>query len=64
MSINYYSTNHGLKGGFKGKASFREALFTGMAPDNGLFMPERIPRVSREEILAMKKKPYHMFSKT
>ena len=42
--ISYYSTNRSLKTpikGFKKKVSFKEALFIGMAPDKGLFMPAK-----------------------
>ncbi|MDP3765236.1 MAG: threonine synthase, partial [Nanoarchaeota archaeon] len=60
--IAYYSTNRSLKTpikGFKKKISFKEALFMGMAPDKGLFMPIKIPKLSKNEILALKGKPYH-----
>ena len=59
--IRYYSTNRNLKTpieGFKKNVSFREALFMGMAPDKGLFMPTKIPKLSKNEILALKGKPY------
>jgi threonine synthase len=59
MPIKYYSTNRNLKDGFKRNVSFEEALFTGMAPDNGLFMPDRIPKFSKKEILALNKKAYN-----
>lgn len=42
--ILYYSTNRGLPGGVSGTVSFREALQRGLAPDGGLYMPERLPR--------------------
>jgi len=45
--ILYYSTN--LKAG---KVSFRNALLKGLAPDGGLYMPESIPQLSKEEIAA------------
>ncbi len=51
--IKYYSTN--------GKAplvSFKGAIFQGLAPDKGLFMPGRIPKISLKEITAMKEMPY------
>lgn len=60
--ILYYSTNRNLKDpikGFKKSVSFKEALFMGMAPDKGLFMPTKIPKLSKKEILALKGKPYH-----
>ncbi|MDD3878118.1 MAG: threonine synthase [Bacteroidales bacterium] len=51
--ISYYSTN--LK---TAEVSFREALLKGLAPDRGLFMPEYIPQVSEDEILAFCDMPY------
>jgi threonine synthase len=36
--MNYYSTNNKNQ-----KVSLREAVIQGLAPDNGLYMPERIP---------------------
>lgn len=56
--IKYYSTNRNLKKGFKEKTTFKTALFKGLAPDNGLFMPTGIPRFSEEEVLNLKEKPY------
>jgi len=61
--IRYYSTNrnlHGVEGirPFEGRVSFREALLQGQAPDEGLFMPDRIPSIPLGDILACKGKPY------
>ena len=61
--IRYYSTNRRLDGvagltPFKGHVSFRDALIEGQAPDEGLFMPEPIPALSLEDILALKGAPY------
>jgi len=60
--IQYYSTNSKLKTndilGFKKKITFKEALFTGMAPDKGLFMPTKIPKISKKEISSLKGKKY------
>jgi threonine synthase len=60
--IRYYSTNRNLNTsgikGFKNKVTFKEALFMGIAPDNGLFMPTKIPRLSKKEILSFKGKDY------
>ncbi|HOI74453.1 MAG TPA: threonine synthase [Syntrophales bacterium] len=61
--ILYYSTNRNLDQApgivpFKGKVSFREALLQGQAPDEGLFMPDRIPALKPEEIRALKGRPY------
>ncbi|MBN1118870.1 MAG: threonine synthase [Bacteroidales bacterium] len=52
--IKYYSTN--LKAE---KVSFSEALLKGLAPDGGLYMPEQIPRFSKDEIASFSKKEYH-----
>ncbi len=61
--IRYYSTNRNLDGvpgitPFKGHVSFRDALLQGQAPDEGLYMPDRIPCISREDIASLKGKPY------
>ena len=52
--IQYYSTNHESP-----KVSFREALLKGQAPDRGLYMPDRIPQLTREEIAGFSKLAYH-----
>jgi threonine synthase len=61
--ILYYSTNRELNTeeieGFKGEVTFKEALFMGQAPDNGLFMPNRLPELYKEEILSLKDRPYY-----
>ena len=41
------------------KVSFQEALLKGLAPDGGLYMPERIPQISPEEIASFNKLDYH-----
>jgi threonine synthase len=61
--IRYYSTNRRLEGiaglmPFKGQVSFRDALIQGQAPDEGLFMPDPIPRLSIDDILALRGAPY------
>ncbi|MBN1694305.1 threonine synthase [candidate division WOR-3 bacterium] len=60
--ILYYSTNRELNTekveGFKGEVTFKEALFMGQAPDNGLFMPNCLPELYKEEILSLKGRPY------
>lgn len=63
MPIGYYSTNRYLKAGsgiepFTGKVSFKEALLAGQAPDEGLFMPESLPKLSMTDIIALRDKPY------
>jgi len=61
--ILYYSTNRylnsveGMKP-FSDRVSFREALLMGQAPDEGLFMPEKIPQLSLNDILNLKGRPY------
>lgn len=52
--IKYYSTN-----GRSGGISFREALLKGLAPDGGLFMPDKIPIVSHSELESFREKEYH-----
>lgn len=42
-SISYYSTNRRVR-----LHSFEDALLAGLAPDRGLFMPERIPRLNED----------------
>jgi threonine synthase len=39
--MKYYSTNNKAH-----KVTLREAVVQGLAPDNGLYMPERIPVLS------------------
>ena len=63
MSIMYYSTNRHLNNvpgitPFTGKVSFREALLAGQAPDEGLFVPDSIPQLSKKDILNLRDKPY------
>ncbi|MEA1928336.1 MAG: threonine synthase [Candidatus Auribacterota bacterium] len=61
-SIRYYSTNRNLRETglkpFREHISFREALLMGQAPDGGLFMPDRIPRISPDQIAGFKGQPY------
>jgi threonine synthase len=51
--ILYYSTNLNA-----GRVSFRNALLKGLAPDGGLFLPESIPKLTREEIASFSEKSY------
>jgi threonine synthase len=39
--------------------SFREALFNGLAPDGGLYMPETIPRLSADFLANLSKQSLH-----
>lgn len=52
--IQYYSTNHDSE-----KVNFREALLRGQAPDKGLYMPHRIPQLTKDEIWEFSKMPYY-----
>ena len=61
--LRYYSTNRHLDQvpgitPFRETVSFREALLMGQAPDEGLFMPEQIPVLPVEKIIALKGAPY------
>ena len=63
MSIRYYSTNRHVNAiagitPFTGNVSFKEALLTGQAPDEGLFVPDSIPQLSMDDIIALRDKPY------
>ncbi len=52
-AIQYYSTNKKA-----GKVSLSEALLKGQAPDKGLYLPEEIPQVSKDDLSWMKGKSY------
>jgi threonine synthase len=51
--IRYYSTNRSVA-----PVPLDEALLQGQAPDRGLFMPERFPQFSADELKALTGKPY------
>ena len=51
--ILYYSTN-----GNADRLTFGEALLRGLAPDKGLFMPERIPVLDKKTMNDLRGKPY------
>lgn len=38
--------------------NFEQVLLTGLAPDGGLFIPESVPQISREQMLAWRKLSY------
>ncbi len=62
-AVRYVSTNRDLRGvegivPFTERVSFREALLLGQAPDEGLFMPDRIPVLYPDEIRAFRGRPY------
>lgn len=51
--ILYFSTNRNAP-----KVSFSEALLKGLAPDNGLYMPDHIPVLPHETLLNLSGKSY------
>jgi threonine synthase len=51
--MNYYST-----GDRKLRKTLREAVLEGLAPDGGLFMPEKIPVLSKDQIRSFKSKSF------
>jgi threonine synthase len=51
--IRYRSTNGQVEG-----VTLGQALLTGQAPDRGLFMPERIPPLGKDELVALRQAPY------
>jgi len=54
MAIKFRSTNRKAE-----LVSFKEALLRGQAPDYGLYMPENIPKLSKEELDSFKDKKYY-----
>ncbi|MBI4727649.1 threonine synthase [candidate division TA06 bacterium] len=52
--VLYYSTNRKAPA-----VPLKGALLTGQAPDKGLYLPEAIPSIPRDEILAFRNRPYH-----
>jgi len=66
--IKYYSTNRNINEAgfmpFKGLVSFKDALMMGQAPDAGLFMPERIPNISKGELEDLREKRYFEIAHT
>lgn len=50
----FHSTN-----GQSPAVSLREAFLRGLAPDRGLYFPEKFPRLTAEEIAAFPALPYH-----
>ncbi|KPL16628.1 MAG: threonine synthase [Bacteroides sp. SM23_62] len=56
--MNYYSTeNRQLK------RSLKDAVLEGLAPDGGLFMPERIPLLTEAQIQSFRSKSFHEISR-
>ena len=56
--MNYYST-----GNKKLKQSLRDAVFGGLAPDGGLYMPEKIRVLPRNQILSFREKDFLQISR-
>ena len=61
--IRYYSTNRNIDSGggivpFRDRVTFREALLQGQASDEGLYMPDNLPRFSLADIGSLRGKPY------
>jgi threonine synthase len=61
--IRYYSTNRNLDASsgiepFQKLVSFQEALLMGQAPDEGLFMPDRVPQLSLPDLKSLQGAPY------
>ncbi|MEO8376263.1 MAG: threonine synthase, partial [Candidatus Sumerlaeota bacterium] len=52
--LSFTSTNESAPA-----VDLREALLTGQAPDGGLYMPTRFPKLSREELESFRAMPYH-----
>ena len=53
-ALLFYSTN-----GQSPAATLREVFHTGLAPDGGLYLPERFPTLTPDEIAAFATLPYH-----
>ncbi len=54
MPLLFHSTN-----GQSPAVNLREALLQGQAPDRGLYFPKEFPQLTRDEIAAFAKLPYH-----
>ena len=54
MSLLFHSTN-----GQAPAVDLREALLQGQAPDRGLYVPDKFPRLTPDEIAEFAKLPYH-----
>ena len=53
--IRYLDT----RGAIDAPRTFTEAILEGIAPDGGLFVPERLPRFTVDQIAALAHVPYH-----
>lgn len=54
----YHSTNRDLAPHYTPPVTFKDALFMGLAPDEGLFMPKILPSLTKQELKEIKHKPY------
>ena len=54
MPLLFHSTN-----GQSPAVNLREAFLRGLAPDRGLYFPEKFPQIAPDEIAAFGKLPYH-----
>src|SRR4030042_344864 len=52
--MRFYSTKR-----ISPSVNFKEAILMGQAPDKGLFMPEKIPKLSKILISSFRKMEYH-----
>jgi threonine synthase len=57
MSLLFHSTN-----GQSPPVNLREALLIGQAPDRGLYLPEKFPTLTPDEIAEFPKLPYHQIA--
>ena len=55
--MNYISTR-----GYEGKFSSSEAIIRGIAPDGGLFVPESVPQLTKEDLEAMQTMQFYQLS--
>jgi threonine synthase len=53
-TILFHSTNRRAEA-----VPFRDALLKGLAPDRGLYMPERIPALTQDEMAGFSGRPYY-----
>lgn len=57
--MRYYSTNKTAP-----KAGLRQAVIEGLAPDNGLYMPERIEKLPEDFLESIENKTFHEIART
>ncbi|TLM78017.1 MAG: threonine synthase, partial [Actinobacteria bacterium] len=53
-TIHYTDT----RGNSSGRATFTDVVVTGIAPGGGLFVPEELPQLTLDEVLAFSELPY------